>query len=359
MSTTVLNIAQAEKLCEEIDQLRRELVSQLGAKDARYIRRVVRLARGSAIAGRGLLMFGFEPVSWCLGTLALAFAKIVENMEVGHNVMHGQYDWMNDPSLQSRTYEWDGVSTSDDWRHTHNVVHHDHCNVVELDRDFGYGVLRMSEQVPWRERFKRQLFLALLTSVMFEWAVGVHRAEIDSYRDGEISFKELKERLRPFGAKTRRQVFKDYLLFPALALWHWPRVLLGNIVANLIRNVWAAVVIFCGHFPEQVRSWRVEQIRGETRGQWYARQIEGSCNIEGGRLMYFMSGHLSHQIEHHLLPDIPAWRYPEVAPRVREMCARYGLQYNTGPLLKQYASALSRIMRFRRRQPNDLVLATG
>ena len=30
---------------------------------------------------------------------------------------------------------------------------------------------------------------------------------------------------------------------------------------------------------------------------------------------------LSHQIEHHMFPDLPAARYPEMAPRVREICA--------------------------------------
>nr|WP_278256350.1 fatty acid desaturase [Nocardioides convexus] len=48
-----------------------------------------------------------------------------------------------------------------------------------------------------------------------------------------------------------------------------------------------------------------------------------------------MSGNLSHQIEHHLFPDLPARRYPEMAVEVREICQRYGLPYNTGSLGKQ------------------------
>src|SRR5262249_58827053 len=87
-----------EAIEAELDAIRAEVVADLGADDAAYIRRMIRFARASAIAGRALLMFGVDPVSWALGVTALSTAKILENMEIGHNVMHGQYDWMNDPA---------------------------------------------------------------------------------------------------------------------------------------------------------------------------------------------------------------------------------------------------------------------
>ena len=49
----------------------------------------------------------------------------------------------------------------------------------------------------------------------------------------------------------------------------------------------------------------------------------GSANISGSRAMHLMSGNLSHQIEHHLFPDLPSRRYHEIAPRVREVFHRY------------------------------------
>jgi len=130
-----------------------------------------------------------------------------------------------------------------------------------------------------------------------------------------------------------------------LALWNWPRVLLGNLLANLVRNVWSNVIIFCGHFPEGVRVYTKKEVKTESRGQWYVRQMLGSANIEGGRLFHVLTGHLSHQIEHHLFPDLPAWRYPAIAGRVRRLCERNGLAYNTGSLREQYGSVLSRIWR--------------
>jgi linoleoyl-CoA desaturase len=71
----------------------------------------------------------------------------------------------------------------------------------------------------------------------------------------------------------------------------------------------------------------------------------GSANLTGGRLFHILSGNLSHQIEHHLFPDIPAHRYAEIATEVREICARYGLPYNTGPLHRQFGSVVRKIVR--------------
>ena len=88
---------------------------------------------------------------------------------------------------------------------------------------------------------------------------------------------------------------------------------------------------------------------------WYYRQLLGSANISGGKLMHVLSGNLSHQIEHHLFPDIPARRYPELSVEVQEICERYGLQYNTGPLRRQLGSVFAKIWRLalpdRERQP--------
>jgi fatty acid desaturase len=154
IAKTQLCAAQLQALEVELDDLRRDVVATIGERDARHIRRMVRIARYLGIAGRALLMFGFGPIAWLCGVLSLATAKILENMEVGHNVMHGQYDWMNDAQLHSQTYEWDIVCDGDHWRHSHNVEHHNHTNIIGRDHDYGYGMLRLSEQQRWtRDQF--------------------------------------------------------------------------------------------------------------------------------------------------------------------------------------------------------------
>jgi fatty acid desaturase len=124
-----------------------------------------------------------------------------------------------------------------------------------------------------------------------------------------------------------------------------PFVFTGNLTANLMRNIWSYAIIFCGHFPEGTQEFTVEETRNESRGQWYFRQVLGSANLTGGKLFHLLSGNLSHQIEHHLFPDVPARRYAEMAPHVREVCERYGIPYNAGPLPKQFASVVRKIVK--------------
>ena len=335
---------QIEAFQAELDTLRDAVKADLGERDARHIRKMVRTARGSAIAGRSLLAFGFDPISFVLGVAALANAKILENMEIGHNVMHGQYDWMNDPSLDSQTYEWDTVCDAGQWRHSHNYLHHTYTNILGKDKDVGYGLLRIAQEQYWSPKHAIQPLSNIALSVLFQYGVGVHDVDWQAALKGKISRKELAEQMRPFLKKTAKQWFKDYLFFPALAFWNFPRVFVGNLAANLIRNIWSNVIIFCGHFPEGTRVYTLEETANETRGDWYLRQMQGSANIEGGRLLYIMSGHLSHQIEHHLFPDIPAHRYPEMAPQVRAICKKYGIPYNSRPFLRQYGTVLKRIL---------------
>ena len=123
-----------------------------------------------------------------------------------------------------------------------------------------------------------------------------------------------------------------------------PQVLAGTVVANIVRNLWANTVIVCGHFPEGVETFERSSIDGETRGEWYLRQMLGSANISGGFLMHFMTGNLSHQIEHHLYPDMPSNRYRQIAPQIRSIMDRYELNYVTGSLPKQFGSVYKRIL---------------
>jgi linoleoyl-CoA desaturase len=110
-------------------------------------------------------------------------------------------------------------------------------------------------------------------------------------------------------------------------------------VANIIRNVWANAVIFCGHFPDGAEKFTKTDMVGESRGQWYLRQMLGSANFENGPVLRFMSGNLCHQIEHHLYPDLPSNRLYEISIRVRALCDKYDLPYTTGSFLVQYAKS--------------------
>ncbi|MGQ1837848.1 fatty acid desaturase family protein [Kocuria turfanensis] len=342
-----LSDAQIEELGRELDALRESVIATRGARDAAYIRRVIATQRSLELAGRAALLFAKHKPAWLAGTGMLTLAKILENMEIGHNVLHGQWDWMRDPDIHSTTWEWDFVTPAAAWQHTHNDLHHTWTNVVGKDRDVGYTILRMDEDQPWTPRnLGNPLYNALLAPV-FEWGIAIYDLELDEVREGRKPVAELKRGLKALGAKFVKQAAKDYVATPAAAAvtGSAKQALTATLTANAARNIWAHAVIFCGHFPAGADTFTEEQIEGETRGDWYVRQMIGSANISGSRLMHLMTGNLSFQIEHHLFPDLPSNRYAEVAVKVREICERYELPYTTGPLPKQVASAWAKVFR--------------
>jgi linoleoyl-CoA desaturase len=345
MTPRQLTPEETDALGRELDALRQEVLSDLGQRDVDHIRSMIRLVRYTELGGRALLHVGLGPASFGLGVAALATSKIFDNMEVGHNVMHGQYDWTRDPALDSASHEWDMACAGDDWRHSHNYEHHTFTNVLGKDRDVGYRLLRVTDRQPWHPGYLVQPVSAAALAFFFQWGIGTHDLRIAETIEGEQTPAELWARARPFLRKAAWQLGKDYVLFPALALGNAPRVAAGNLLANGARNLWSFAVIFCGHFPEGARVYTPEETRDESRGAWYLRQINGSANLEGGRLLHLFSGHLSHQIEHHLFPDVPASRYPEMAPRVREICERHGQPYNTGSFRQQLGSVAATILR--------------
>ena len=335
-----------EAIGRELDAIRDEIMSTRGADDARYIRQTIRLQRWLELSSRGVLLFsGFWP-AFLVGTAGLTVAKILENTEIGHNILHGQWDWMRDPKIHSSTWEWDFASPAEQWKKSHNVGHHTYTNVIDMDDDLGYTILRVDPAQKWEPKHLFQPVTNLITALIFEYGIAAYDLDVKGYVEGRKDRKEFRTELVKVITKIRNQMGKDYVLHPLLSGPNFLSTLAANAIANTLRNVWTHSVIFCGHFPEGVETFEVESIEGETRGEWYLRQMLGSANIEGSELMHVMTGNLSHQVEHHLFPDMPSNRYKEVAPRIQELMARHQLRYVTGPLHRQVASAWCKVFRY-------------
>jgi fatty acid desaturase len=335
-----LTPADVEALGAELDALRAEIEQSRGEADEAYIRRVISAQRALATAGRITLFASAFPPAWVAGTALLATAKIIENMEIGHNVIHGQWDWMNDPEIHSSSWEWDNACPASHWKHSHNVVHHTWTNIVGKDRDVGYGLLRVTRDYRWKPKNLAQPAIYALLALLFEYGIAFHDIDVSSVKKGIKTKEQAKRQLGEMGRKIRRQVVKDYVAFPLLTGPAFLSTLSANVTANIIRNLWTNAVIFCGHFPDGAEKFTVAEYETETPAEWYLRQMLGSANFKGGRWLSFMTGNLNYQIEHHLFPDLPSNRYAEIGKRVQEICERYGITYTTGPFLLQYAQTL-------------------
>ncbi len=350
--TAHLSDEDIELIGKELDEIRASVIADRGEHDAAYIRRVIKTRRWLEVGSRTVLLGSLFPPAWIAGTAGLSAAKILDNMEIGHNVMHGQWDWMRDPKIHSSTWEWDNVSPSEQWKHAHNEVHHTFTNVIGKDNDLGYGIMRVDEDQRWHRFHLAQPLLNLVNAFIFEYGIAAYDLELrGAVKRGTTKTPEFKARARRVVGKIRRQVTRDYVVHPVLSGPSFLPTMAANLTANVVRNLWTHSVIMCGHFPSGVETFERRSIVGETRGEWYLRQMLGSANISGSKLMHLMTGNLSYQIEHHLFPDLPSNRYQEIAPQVRDLFDRYGLRYTTGPLPKQVASAWGKIIRLS--LPND------
>jgi fatty acid desaturase len=399
-----LSDQQIDELGKEFDAIHDEVYGDLGARDRRYITSMIDMHRRLAVMGRvWLLASRFRP-AWVLGMATESMAKILENMEIGHNVLHGQWDWMNDPHIHSSTWDWDTASTSEAWKHSHNYVHHTYTNIRGKDKDLGYEIMRIDPHQKWHPVYLAQPLYNILLMSFFEWGVAFHDLDLEAIRKGEKTKEQLREDLKGIGGKARSQIVKDYIAWPAISalanvaatagIEAWqsrsasPRsrtaervrgglsrvrrsrksnrrakveaiasralrdggktfkaTAKANFVANIGRNLWSYAIIFCGHFPDQTYTFSEAEAEGETRGGYYVRQLAGAANIEGSPLFHVISGNLGYQVEHHLFPDIPSTRYAEIAPQVKDICERYELPYNSGPFGQQLGMVQRTILR--------------
>jgi linoleoyl-CoA desaturase len=251
--------------------------------------------------------------------------------------------------------------------------------------------MRIDPHQKWHPVYLLQPIYNILLMLLFEWGVALHDMDLEAIRAGDKSHKEALKDLKDISGKARLQIQKDYIAWPLISglvmtgieaatiaarnrrergsrnpltqarrlsrkarerangspsllrqlverrSFREPfrRTLAANVASNIIRNIWAYAIIFCGHFPDQTYTFTQEEVEEETRGGWYIRQLTGAANIDGGPLFHVISGNLGYQVEHHLYPDMPSTRYGEIAPKVREICKRYGLPYNSGPLHQQ------------------------
>ncbi|HEU4392995.1 MAG TPA: acyl-CoA desaturase [Solirubrobacterales bacterium] len=383
-----LSPEQIDALALEFDAIRDRVKAELGERDRRYIEGMIEMHRRLGAIARVLLLASRNRPARFGGTAALSAAKILENMEIGHNVLHGQWDWMNDPRIHSSTWDWDTASTAEAWKHSHNYVHHTFTNIRGKDKDLGYEIMRIDPEQKWNPVYLFQPLYNLLLAAFFEWGVALHDLDFEAIRTGEKSKRQLKRELKGIREKAKSQVVKDYIAWPLLSGLATAAVELGldaldqrgalprsskrrrqgglagsvrralgkgagayksaakaNATANVVRNVWAYAIIFCGHFPDQTYTFSQKEVENESAGGWYVRQLSGSANIEGGPLFHVASGNLGFQVEHHLFPDLPSTRYAEIAPQVKDICERYGLPYNSGPFMQQLGMVQRTILR--------------
>lgn len=323
---------------QSLEALRARVEARLGAEDIAHIERISRLSRKLALLGRTLLYVSFEPLTFTAGVLSLSVHKTLELMEIGHTVLHGSYDKLEGAErYRSHSFTWKAPIDEQSWSFCHNVRHHQYTNIAGRDPDLDFGGLRLSARIPYKRLHRLQPWSNVFTWSGFANAINLHvTGMLDLYLGKsdppmlpDHSFASIRKAHARFLRKYLRYHAREYVLYPLLAGPFFWKVLLGNVLSDLGRDLYAGAIIYCGHvgardFPNDARAG--------SRARWYAMQVESASNVDLPHALSVLAGALDKQIEHHLFPRLPPNRLREIAPEVKAICEAHGVHYESGPL---------------------------
>lgn len=334
-----------------LDALREEVEAQIGAPDLAHLQRIAVTSRSLEIAGRTLIHLSLDPVTFGAGVASLSAHKALELMEVGHMALHGAYEKLPLEKFHAKGFLWKAPIDEKSWMLGHNVRHHQYTNIAGRDPDLDFGQLRLAGGVKYKRLHRVQPLSNILSWFAFSNAIALHvSGMLDFYLDKrepavmrDRSAKSIREAHKTFLSKYLRYHAKEYVVFPLLAGPFFLKTLLGNVLSDMARDVYAGAIIYCGHvgatdFPADAKA--------ESRGHWYAMQVEAAYNVDLPLLWSILAGALDRQIEHHLFPRLPPNRLREIAPRVRAICEEHGVTYRSagwGRRLKEVVRELSKL----------------
>ncbi|WP_394829239.1 fatty acid desaturase family protein [Pendulispora albinea] len=341
-----------------LDALRDDVEARLGPEDVAHIRRIGRVSRAAEILGRGLIFVSLDPLSFGAGVAALWLHKVLELMEIGHTSLHGTYDRLEGAErYRAKSFYWKAPIDERSWRNHHNGKHHQHANVLGRDPDLDFGGLRLSAYVSYRPIFRHQPLSNFATWLGFAGAINLHVTGLLDVHWGreepailhDRSAKGVRAAHRAAFRKFARYYGREYVLLPLLSGPFFWKTLLGNVLSEVGRDVYAAATIYCGHvgateFPPDERP--------KGRGAWYAMQAEGAHDFDVPHVVSILCGALDRQIEHHLFPTFPPNRLREITPRVRAACEAHGVRYRTG----RWPQRLREVTRTLRELSRDAIL---
>lgn len=323
----------------DLDALKKRTFAEVGEEDVKYVKSLDRFSVAMEVVGRVLIHVSWEPISFLAGVGCLFVHKQLQAAEIGHTSLHGAYDKFADaPELHSKTYSWDVPIDEESWRLGHNVKHHGNTNVAGKDPDIHFGPARLTHQTEWAPRHRWQVpFVLGVLFPNFGFLMNFHFTGVHDVLFGEAHGGKL-DVLPDLSPASKRLALKralrkylpyylrNYVFFPLLAGPFFWKVLLGNWMAETLRDIYSAATIHCGHVGHDVASYP-EGTRPKSRGEWYAMQVASANDFDVSWPVSVLCGGLDLQIEHHLFPTLPPQRLRQIAPEVRAICEKHGITH--------------------------------
>jgi fatty acid desaturase len=360
----------------EVRALRAELLADLGEADLAHLRRMQRWGRACSALGYATAWIAPNPLS----ALLIGLGNSARWTMLTHHVMHRGYDRV--PGVPAnltsarfaqgwrRWIDWPDWILPAAWAHEHNQLHHFHTGEL-ADPD-------LVEHNSWLLRLRglpAPLRWLLIVLLMLSWKLSYYAPNTFWAWRQQLAARAARAPMQASGAdrpapaaETMADAWR--LLYPGERLllpltpraWHfwlrsalpyaiyrfgllpalflplgsaaWAAVLINSILAELIANLHAFVIIVPNHAGDDV--YRFDD-HFSDRDQFVLRQVLGSVNYtSASTLTDFLQGHLNYQIEHHVWPDLPMLKYRQAAPRLKAICARHGVPYIEEPVWRRF-----------------------
>jgi fatty acid desaturase len=357
-----LDKARIQAFARELDQLKAEVMAQVGEEDVVYVESVRQIARICEISGRLLIHFSKDPISWSLGVLSLWVYLQLDNLEIHHPAQHGAWDKLPEAkAFHSDNYYHNSPVDEEAWRYRHNILHHSYTGQIDRDPDVTFGFFRLGEEIDKRYYHRIQPAMLILNSFVTDQSIALLSAGLGDFigrlipgyhpednagMHKNLDAKAFQTSLWQYLRKAIPHTAYNYGLFGLLAgPQGFAKVTLGTMTAMVLRNLFTGLSFYTGHMVEGVQHYTEAP---HSKAEWYVQQIEGTANVRASRPISMLMGHLNYQIEHHLFPKLPPNRLEAIAPKVEALCEKYGINYITGSFPEQVASVFRRLGKYTR-----------
>ncbi len=334
------------QLAKDIDAIQKELVGNTNMSDFEHLKKIENWGRICTGLGYATAWIIPNPISAYL----ISQGNFTRWTTVAHHVLHRGYDKISGiPEHYTskgfakgwrRYLDWLDWMYPAAWDTEHNDIHHYHLG-EEIDPDqveFNMETLRKSNIPTWGRYALLALMAASWKIIYYASSTLTEYRAIQAKEAGgkrnQISRADMWNPLKPAGKDLWLSCMLPYgivqfavipLLFLPISAIAATNVFINVVMAEIITNLHSFLVIGPNHTGEDVMMF---EDKAKGKGEFYLRQIVGSVNYPNGtNLLDFLHGWLNYQIEHHLLPDMPASQYQKAQPLVKAICEKHDIPY--------------------------------
>jgi fatty acid desaturase 2 (delta-6 desaturase) len=134
--------------------------------------------------------------------------------------------------------------------------------------------------------------------------------------------------LHPVAIWRKKALWDGLFLIGHYAIWYHYFSYMGiggMIFSHLVWGSVAGMYLFTNFALSHTHK---EVLIHADNEDWVRSAVLRTVNVKHSLLVNWWMGYLNMQIEHHLFPNMPQFRHPQIAARIKALCVKHNLQYD-------------------------------